>query len=172
MVKTSNSNEGTIFLFDSLKDPRDMAQIIHLGLALGLKIEFTGSSIQTNHPKVVGILNSWIKGFKEKPNFGNTSTHPDFFKRINFLKKEGYLIIGTTPNNNAIDLFEIDFSNKKQVIVFGTETTGLCKKKQELMDLMIKLPMNPPTSFFTISVIAPIICFETIRQKKHSKSTN
>ena len=53
-----------IFLFDSLKDPRDMAQIIHLGLALGLKSEFTGSSIQTNHPKVVDT-HSWIKGFKK-----------------------------------------------------------------------------------------------------------
>ncbi|MFA5360983.1 MAG: TrmH family RNA methyltransferase, partial [archaeon] len=133
----------------------------------GVRIEFTGSSLPMNHPKVVGIINSWVKGFKEKPNFDNVSTHPDFFKRINFLKKKGYLIIGTTPNVNAIDLFSVDLSKEKKVIVFGTETTGLCKEKQKLMELMIKIPMNPPTSFFTISVIAPIICFETIRQKKH-----
>lgn len=157
--------KNIILLFDSLRDPRDMAQIIHLGLATGVNIELTGSSIPINNPKVVGILNSWIKGFKEKPFFGKISIHQDFYKRINSLKKQGYFIIGTTSHKEAIDLYSLDLSKGKQVIVFGTETTGLTKEKQSLMDKMVKISMNSPTSFFTLSTVAPTICFEIIRQK-------
>lgn len=158
--------KNIILLFDSLRDPRDMAQMIHLGLAAGVSIELTGSSLPIAHPKVVGILDSWIPGFKKKPNFENVSFHPEFGKRIGSLKKQGYTIIGTSSHPGTKSLFKADLSSGKHAIVFGTETTGLNKDKQNLMDAMLSVPMSSPTSFFTISAVAPVFCFEALRQKK------
>lgn len=158
--------KNIILLFDSLRDPRDMAQMIHLGIAAGVSIELTGSSLPITHPKVIGILDSWIPGFKKKPTLENVSFHPEFGKRIGSLKKQGYTIIGTSSHPGTKSLFKTDLSSGKHAIVFGTETTGLNKDKQNLMDAMLAVPMTSPTSFFTISAVAPVFCFEAMRQKK------
>jgi hypothetical protein len=155
-----------ILLFDSLRDPRDMAQMIHLGIAAGVSIELTGSSIPINNPKVIGILDSWIPGFKKKPSFEHVSFHPEFGKRIGSLKKQGYTIIGTTSHPGTKSLFSFDMSSGKHAIVFGTETTGLNKDKQSLMDSMLAVKMISPTSFYTLSAIVPVFCYEAMRQKK------
>ncbi len=154
-----------ILLFDSIRDPRDLAEMILLGLALDVKIELTGSSLSPNHFKVLRIVNSWIPSFKEKPMLENIKMNGDFSKRIAELKKQGYSIIGTSPNAKK-SLFKSDLSSGKHVIVFGTETSGLSKEKMALMDEMVLVPMKPPASFFTIRAVAPIIAYETMRQKK------
>ena len=158
--------KNVILLFDSLRDPRDLAQMIHLGLAAGVSIELTGSSLPIAHPKVIGILDSWIPGFKKKPILGHVSFHPEFGKRIGSLKKQGYSIIGTSSHAGTKNVFSFDLSSGKHAIVFGTETTGLNKDKQGLMDAMLAVPMISPTSFFTLSAVAPVFCFEAMRQKK------
>jgi len=158
-------NEKLILLFDSIRDPRDIAEVIHLGLALDIGIEFTGSSLYPEHPKVVNIINSWIPGFIDNKKLSHVSIHHDFSKRINVLKKNGYSIIGTASNANK-SLGSADFSKGKQVIVFGTESSGLSKEKIAQVDEMLCVPMKNGTSFFTIRAIAPVFAFEALRQKK------
>jgi hypothetical protein len=157
--------KNLILLFDSIRDPRDLAEMILLGLALDVKIELTGSSLLPNHFKVLRIINSWIPGFKDKPKIDNVKTYVDFSKRIASLKKQGYTIIGTSPNAKK-SLFKTDLSNGKQAIVFGTETSGLSKEKMSLMDEIVLVPMKPPATFFTIRAVAPLVAYETMRQKK------
>jgi len=156
--------KNIILLFDSIRDPRDLAEMILLGLALDIKIELTGSSLSQNHIKVLNIINSWIPGFKEKPILNGVKSFGDFSKRITQLKKLGYTIIGTSPTANK-SLFKTDLSTKKHVIVFGNESSGLSKDKTALMDEMIFVPMKPPVAFFTIRAIAPLIAYEAMRQK-------
>ena len=154
-----------ILLFDSLRDPRDLAQMIHLGLACDIEIELTGSSLHPTHQKVINIVDSWVDNFRDKPLLSHVSIHSDFEKRIKALKKQGYTIVGTSPNTGT-SFFESDFSGGKHVIVFGTETTGLIKEKMSLMDKMVKIPMQNKTKFFTIGAIAPVFAYEVLRHKK------
>jgi hypothetical protein len=158
-------NEKLILLFDSIRDPRDIAEVIHLGLALDIGIEFSGSSLYPEHPKVINIINSWIPGFIDNKKLEHVSIHHDFAKRINALRKKGYAITGTSSNTSK-SLSEADFSKGKHVIVFGTETSGLSKEKIALMDEMLCVSMKNGTSFFTIRTIAPIFAFEALKQKK------
>ena len=66
-MKKSTKRE-IILLCDSLRDPRDLAQLIHLSLATNTKLELTGSSVAPTHPKVLNIINSWLLGFKDNSN--------------------------------------------------------------------------------------------------------
>lgn len=164
-------NKSLILLFDSIRDPRDIAEVIHLGLAAGIGIEFCGNSIEPTHYKVTGILNSWMPGFKEHPQLGHVKVVPDFAKRIRQLKKLEYEIIGTTSHKSleskkCENLFESNLSKGKQVIIFGTESSGLSESKIGLTDRMLCVPMKNNTKFFTIRAIAPVFAFEALRQKK------
>lgn len=154
-----------ILLFDSIRDPRDIAEVIHLGLAANINIEFTGSSLLPTHQKVLAIIDSWIPGFRANPKLKHFSFHEDFEKRILELRKKGFSIIGTSPHT-GYSLFESNLSKGKHVIVFGTETSGLSGEKIRLMDEMLCVPMENGTKFFTIRSIAPMFAYEAIRQKK------
>lgn len=163
-MKKASKCKDLILLFDAIRDPRDIAEVIHLGIAAGISIEFTGNSIPPENYKVLGILDSWILGFKEKPDFSGVKTYPDFFKRIKELKKLGYSIIGTSPLSKK-SLFSSGLSNGKHAIIFGTETSGLSKEKLKAMDEVISIPMRAPAKFFTIRAAAPVITYEAMRQK-------
>jgi len=153
-----------ILLFDSLRDPRDLAQMIHLGLAADIEVELTGSSIPPTHQKVINIIDSWVLNFRDNQQLEHVSIHSDFEKRVKALKKQGYEIIGTSPEVGK-NFFDCDFAKGKHVIVFGTETSGLSKEKMALMDKMVKIPMKNKTKFFTISTIAPVFAYSTLKQK-------
>jgi len=153
-------------MFDSLRDPRDLAEVIHLGLAFDIEIELTGSSLHPTHVKVINIIDSWLPEFRNNPNLGHVSIHSDFEKRISVLKKRGYEIIGTSSTTpKTIPLSKVDFVKGKKVIVFGTESSGLSKEKMRLMDKIISVPMKNKTRFFTVRAVAPIFAFEALKQK-------
>lgn len=159
-----------VLVFDCLRDPRDLAQIIHLSIATNTKIILTGNSLSQNHYKVINILKSWVpkfneKGFNEKSISKTVLIEPDYFKCVEKLKKEGFVVFGTSSNTGK-NLFSSSLSKGKHAIVFGTETSGLSKSKIAVLDGLLCVPMKNNTSFFTISVIAPVICFEVLRQKK------
>ncbi len=157
--------KDVLLLFDALRDPRDMAQMIHLAIAAGVKIELSGNSISPNHPKVINIVDSWILGFKKSPNLSMIENKGDYFLRVEELKKKGYAVLGTSSNFGE-NIYKSDISKGKHAIVFGTETSGLSREKASVLDGVIKVPMKSPAKFFTICVVAPVILFEALRQKK------
>ncbi|MCX6803958.1 MAG: hypothetical protein NTY48_05315 [Candidatus Diapherotrites archaeon] len=163
--KIITNNTDILLVFDSIRDPRDAANAIHLGIATGLGIIFTDSSISPKHYKVINILNSWIPEFRNTPVLGNFSQNESFDETINSLKKQGFGIIGTSPSSNK-SFFSLKLSKGKYAIVFGTETTGLSKEKMNKLDEIVSIPMNSPTKFFTLSVVAPVFAYEILRQKK------
>jgi tRNA G18 (ribose-2'-O)-methylase SpoU len=139
-----------------------------LGLAANVDIELTGSSIPPTNQKVINIIDSWILDFRNNINLKHVFIHNDFEKRIKALKRQGYEIIGTSPDKGS-DFFSLDLSKGKHVIVFGTETSGLSKDKMNLMNKMAKIKMQNGTKFFTIGAIAPVFTYETLRQKNSIK---
>jgi len=151
-------------LFDAIKGPRDLAEVLHLALATGRKVYITGKSIRHDHNKVKGLIDSWKPGFRNNPKINNLEYEEDYFSQIYKLRKKGYTIVGTSPNTGQ-SLFETDFSKEKQVIVFGTETSGLNKEKMAKVDYTIRVPMQNNTRFYTLATVTPIIVYEIMRQK-------
>lgn len=157
--------EKLILIFDCLKDPRDMASMIHLALATNTKIIITGNSLPKNHYKVIKILNSWIPNITEEEINKKVRAEQDFFKCIEKLKKNKYTIYGTSPNFGT-NFYKKNFTKGNHALVFGTESSGLSKQKIEKMEEMLQVPMKNNAKFYTITTITPAMTLEILRQKK------
>ena len=114
------------------------------------------------NPKVVQGSNKWVD-LKKYTGDGN-NTKVCFDK----LKKDGYLLIGTSPDKSypSIDDFEL---NGKTALVFGTEKTGISNYALDNVDALVHIPMAGFTESFNISVCAAI-CLHSIRGKMKNDS--
>jgi tRNA (guanosine-2'-O-)-methyltransferase len=88
---------------------------------------------------------------------------------IENLKKEGYRIIGTTPDPKAVPIHDFDVTKGKFALLFGTEKFGLTPEAIALADEFIRIPMYGFTESFNISVSVSLCLFhftERIRSEK------
>lgn len=150
-------------LFDAIRDPYDIANMLQLALALNAILYFTGNSISLENKKIRGKIRSW--GSPELPKVILNSSYEN---QINKFKEEGKYLIGTSPHakDNFLDL---DIRQVKPVVVFGTETTGLTEQKQKYLNTVVKMPMSSKLKFMTLSVVAPPIAYEIYRQLRQKR---
>ena len=95
---------------------------------------------------------------------GLSSSTEECFEK---LKKEGYRLIGTTPdkNNASIDKMKID---QKTALVFGAELSGLSDFAKREVDELVHIPMYGFTESFNISVSAALILQNLVYRLKAS----
>jgi len=163
-------NKNVILVLDAIKDPQDMAQVIHFAISQDLHIIITGKSIPPWHINVSNIISSWLAGYQSDSGLlkKHVSVKTDYFKCMEKLKKDGYKLIGTSPNFGE-NLFTHSFGTDKVALIFGTESSGLSREKTNVLDGNVCVPMLNDTQFYTIGLIAPAIAFEAIRQNREAK---
>jgi tRNA(Leu) C34 or U34 (ribose-2'-O)-methylase TrmL len=144
-------------LFDAIRSPTDIANMIQLSLAIDATLYFTGNCVDYNIPKIWGKIRSW--GVTEKPNIIHNQS---FENMVDELKRQGKTLIGTSPYAKK-NFYDLDLKNMEPVFVFGTETSGLSAAKRELLDEMVALPMAPKIRFMILSVCVPPIAYECHR---------
>ena len=83
---------------------------------------------------------------------------------IKKLKSEGYQIIATTPHNADCNLYDLDITEKKTALFFGSEVKGCSKQVLGLADKKIKIPMYGFTESYNIS-IAVSLCLQHLTYK-------
>ncbi|MAX05243.1 MAG: RNA methyltransferase [Flavobacteriales bacterium] len=71
---------------------------------------------------------------------------------IKKLRAEGYQIIATTPHETDCSLYDLDITEKKMALFFGSEVKGCSKQTLELADKKMKIPMYGFTESYNISV--------------------
>jgi len=71
---------------------------------------------------------------------------------IKKLRTEGYQIIATTPHETDCSLYDLDITEKKMALFFGSEVKGCSKQTLELADKKMKIPMYGFTESYNISV--------------------
>ena len=86
------------------------------------------------------------------------------FKAIKDLKKQGYQIIATTPHASDFSLYDLDITEKKMALFFGSEVKGCSKETLEHADKKIKIPMYGFTESYNIS-IAVSLCLQHLTYK-------
>ena len=94
--------------------------------------------------------------------------HDDSLKCISKLREEGYQIIATSPNAEAIELSDFDIT-KPSALFLGTEKDGLSQEVLSNADQCIKIPMVGFTESLNISVSAAIILQELTSRLRKSK---
>jgi len=103
------------------------------------------------NPDVVIGASKWLDLHRYNDKEYNT---PECIDR---LKKEGYRIIATLPDENSTPLEDFDIGKGKTAIFFGTELTGLSPAMIRRADEFLYIPIQGFTESFNISVSAAII---------------
>ena len=83
---------------------------------------------------------------------------------IKNLKSKGYQIIATTPHNTDCNLYDLDITQKKIALFFGSEVKGCSKETLTLADKKMKIPMYGFTESYNISV-AVSLCLQHLTYK-------
>ena len=83
------------------------------------------------------------------------------------LKRNGYRIIATIPDKQAISLPDFEVKGKV-ALVFGSELDGLSSYAIENADKKMFIPMKGFTQSFNLSVSAAIILYDLVNKLYHS----
>ncbi len=151
-------------LFDAIRSPTDIANMIQLSFALEAKLYMTGNSISYKIPKIYGKLLSWH--IQAEPNVEYHDSYSDLVQK---LKVQGKTLIGTSPRATK-NFYDLKLSKIDPVFVFGTETSGLSAEKQSLLDDMVVMPMAKELDFMTLSVVVPGLAYDLYRQIQEEKA--
>lgn len=144
-------------LFDSLRSPYDIANIIQVAIALDCDIYTSGSCIDFNNRKIVNKVNSW------KTTTYPKITHFDTIEEaIHEFHRQGKKVYGTSPHATS-DFYSIDINKENIIIAFGNESKGFSKKAMSLMDDVMLLPMKN-LNFLTLPIAVSAVAFELNRQ--------
>jgi tRNA (guanosine-2'-O-)-methyltransferase len=158
----SNRQKDFVVVLEDIYDPHNAAAIIRTCDGLGIqKVYFIFEEVDSYNPKKVGKLSS---------SSANKWVDFELFKStkicLNKLKREGYEIYATILDEEAEDLYKIDFlKSKKIAILVGSESVGLSQKAIQLSDRKIYMPMKGMVQSFNVSVTAAIFLSEIIRQR-------
>lgn len=156
-----NKTRKVELLFDTIRSPYDMAHIVQVAQSIDAIVYTSGkNSLSFDIPKVKTKVSSWnIKsGFKE-------IRYDTFEEAVNDLHAKGKFLIGTSGNADKI-FYDVKLPKDKDIIiVFGTETSGLSVEKQEMLDEVVKLPMDKSkVDFLTLPVATAAMAYELYRQ--------
>lgn len=75
------------------------------------------------------------------------------------LKQDGYRIVATSPNSEAVPIHGFDVGKGKFALLFGTERKGLSEVALSMADEFIRIPMYGFTESFNISVSVSLCLF-------------
>lgn len=148
-------------LFDIIRSPYDMAHIVQIAESVDAIVYTSGkNSLSFDIPKVKTKVGSWnIKStFKE-------IRYETFEEAVKDLRAKGKYLIGTSGETDRI-FYDVTLPTAQDiVIVFGTETSGLTCDKQQLLDGIVKLPMDKSkVDFLTLPVAVSAMAYELYRQ--------
>ena len=106
------------------------------------------------NPDVVIGATKWLNLKKYNSLDYNTN------EAIKELRDQGYRIIATTLNENAVPLHNFNLHTGKCALFFGTELTGLTDQVLDQADEFLEIPIYGFTKSFNISVSAAIILYQ------------
>ena len=152
LVKSENS---LIVILDHITDPHNFGAIIRTCEAAGVDgiIIPKDRSVQVNST-VIKVSTGAIENVKisKVTNLVNT---------INYLKKNGYWIVGT--DMNGTNYTKLDYKGKIALII-GNEGEGMGRLVKDSCDFIASIPMIGRTNSLNASVAAGILIYEVVKQ--------
>ncbi len=110
------------------------------------------------------LANSIAKGAEKWVNMHMYSHHEDNMRTcLAKLRQAGYKLVAATPEKSAVEVDELDITNKTALIL-GAEKTGISDLVRQEADGFVQIPMLGFTESFNVSVSAALI-LHVLRQK-------
>jgi tRNA (guanosine-2'-O-)-methyltransferase len=161
-VLNERTRHLTVMLED-LYDAHNVSAVIRTCDCFGIQDLYIAQKLHDYevNPNIVRGASKWVNLEK----YVRSDDSPA--RCITDLKKKGYRIVGTTPDQNSASVHELDISNKT-ALVFGTELRGLSDYAKEAADELVHIPMYGFTESFNISVSAALILNDLVAKLKKS----
>jgi len=147
-------NSDIIVILDHLEDPHNFGAIIRTCEAAGI------TDIIIPKDRSVSVNSTVMKTSVGCLDRVNIAAVTNVVSSIEYLKKNGYWIIGT--DMDGTDYKEIDYSGKIAIVV-GNEGNGMSRLVKESCDFIASIPMKGTVNSLNASVATAIILFEARR---------
>lgn len=139
-------------VLENIYQPQNTSAVLRTCEAFGVQdihVIENGNNYRVD-PGVALGTQKWLNIYK------NRGTSP-VVESIKNLKKNGYRIVATAPDDGGVTLEDFDIEKGKFALLFGTELTGLSEKAMNLADESLYIPMVGFVESFNISVSAAIV---------------
>ena len=150
-------------VFENVEDPHNIAAVLRTCESAGIQDVYILNDASPSHSKLGKNL-----GAKTSSSAWKWLTiyyYDNLENCIRDLRKEGYKLMATSLSAEAVDLYEVDFT-QKTALVFGNEHNGVSDELLHLCDGNFLIPQVGIIRSLNISVACAISIYEAFRQKR------
>lgn len=159
----AHRQENITVVFENVEDPHNIAAVLRTCESVGIQDIYILNHTIPPHPKFGEAL-----GFRSSSSAWKwLSIHyfDDLHQCAEALRGQGFSLMATGLSAKAIDLYEVDFT-QKLALVFGNERKGVTEEMLSLCDGNFLIPQTGIIQSLNISVACAISLYEAYRQKK------
>lgn len=148
-----DSMKNFTIVFDGVQDHGNIGTIIRTGSAYGINNYIsTNENFDPFYSKIIDASRGTVLTSK----FLKLS---DSNETIQYLKKEGYQIIATSPRGTSLQSL-LKLEKKPIALVLGNETNGISEEILNSADSLIQIPMSNSIESLNVGVAAGISIYE------------
>ena len=153
-------------VLDCIRKAQNLGAVMRLILAANARVYLTGDVLKHTHPKVKSQMQKWARlpSFADVENLVDVRYVDTLEELVNDFRSKGCRVIGTSPHADAI-YTDLDYTKDDFAIVFGPEVSGLSRKKLEMMDMSVKIPMLGNVDSLNLATSVAVIVYEILRQR-------
>ncbi len=144
-------------VLENIHDPHNVSAILRSCDAVGINkvhLVYTIEKFPKLGRKSSASAVKWVE--REK--------HKDIVSCYSHLRQNDFHILASTLSQDAIRLYEIDFTNKIAIVI-GNEHRGISSEASELASQKFLIPMKGMVQSLNVSVAAAVILYEAFRQR-------
>lgn len=153
---------GLTVVIEDVFDPHNLGAISRSCDAFGIQqINVIFDTHPAFDPKEAGknsstATNKWL----------SYRVHHGSENALRTLKDEGWHIVATALDSNAVSIFEADLSQPKLALLLGNEKDGLSARALRSADRLVTIPMRGIAQSMNVSVTAALFMYEATRQRQ------
>lgn len=163
MTLAKNRQPDVSIILENVHDLHNVGAVMRTCDATGIEaVNMILADVYSSNKKQIGKYTSsgarkWVEAFE----------YQTIDDAVEQLKGEGTQVLGTMLADNAISLYDVDFS-KPTIIIFGNEKRGLSERAQALVDQPIMIPQYGLVQSLNISVACAVTLYEMMRQRERA----
>ncbi|MBU1100968.1 MAG: RNA methyltransferase [Bacteroidetes bacterium] len=145
-------------IIENVHDPHNVSAIFRSCDAVGVP---NVSLLYTNEdfPKINRITSASSQKWVTKDTYSSVKECFDDYHT------NGFKIYASLLSEDAVDLYDIDFT-EKVAVVLGNEHRGISDEVKELADAVFYIPMHGMIQSLNVSVAAAVTLYEAQRQRR------
>lgn len=155
MSSSAAAGRRLVLAFDAIKDPRDLAEVIHLAAGAGAEVHAIGASISPRHWKVLRKLRSWRPDLAGDADRIRVAQWPSLAAWARACTAQGLRVAGTVVCGGKPPWSGPPAA--RLAVVFGEESSGLRQADLAICDELWTLPMGEGGRFYTVGQSAALV---------------